>query len=187
MRRSLSLASLSLLACLALSLPALAAEEMTVTPQGPGTVFGTVEAAAVDGLAYAHAEQMKSRNKRLSRGGAVVPVEGGFTYGSLDVASADAPDMVPLRLPESALAHFHTYPAQKSSVDRRNESHSKADRLVVDYGDSKHRPSFVLTPSLRVVAYRGRAATKRVGSKMSEMMLADLTESRDTQRIASAH
>ena len=116
-----------------------------------------------------------------------MPVEGGFSYGALDVASGASPDMVPLRLPKSAQAHFHTYPAQKTSLDRRNESHSKADRSLVDYGDTKHRPSFVLTPSLRVVAYRGRAAAKRTGSQANEMMMADLTESAATQRIAAAH
>ena len=187
MRRSLSLAALSLLACLVLASPAFAGKKMTVVPQGPGTVFDTVKAAVIDGLAYAHNQQAESCSKCVSRGGAVVPVEGGFTYGSLDVASSASPDRVPLRLPKSALAHFHTYPSQRPGLDRKNESHSKADRSVVDSRDSRHRPSFVLTPSLRVVAYRGRAAAARAGSQTYEMVLADLSKISDAQKIALAN
>lgn len=160
---------------------------MSVVPKGPGTVFDTVKAAAIDGLAYAHKQQVESCTTCVSRAGAVVPVEGGFTYGSLDVARSASPDRVLLRLPKSALAHFHTYPSQRSSLDRKNESHSKSDRSVVDSRDSQHRPSFVLTPSLRVVAYRGRAAAARAGSHTYEAVLADLTKIPDVQRLASVN
>ena len=127
-----------------------------VVPQGPGTVFPTVDAAAVDGLAHAHQVSAHSGNRRLSRGGTIVAVEGGYSYGSLISAKAMAPDLLRLRLDEQTVGHFHTYPSQKGRIDRRNETHSRADRAVVDRHDSRHLPSFILTPSLRVVAYHGK-------------------------------
>jgi len=187
MRSSLAILSLSLLACLAVAGPATAGKQVNMVPQGPGTVFESVEAAAIDGLAFAHSRQLESRNKRVSRGGAVVPVKGGFTYGELDVAKPGAPDMIRLRLPKSALAHFHTYPTQNSGADRLNESHSKADRALVDYRDSQKRPSYVLTPSLRVVLYRGREVARRMRTGNVDPMVVDLTQPFEIQRIAASN
>jgi hypothetical protein len=185
MRRTPLLTTFSLLACLALSTPALAAGEISIVPQGPGTIFSTVESAVVDGLAYAHKAQLESSDQRISRGGAILPLNGGYTYRALDVASASSPDRVPLRLPESAVAHFHTYPWQTAPANRSNESHSEADRSVVDYRDSKHRPSYVLTPSLRVVSYEGREMAPKLGPATKDLLVADLTGPADITRIAS--
>ncbi len=150
-----------------------------VVPQGPGTVFFTVEAAAIDGLAHAHRVSAHSGNRRLSRGGTIVAVEGGYSYGPLISAKAMAPDLLRVRLDEQSVGHFHTYPSQHGRIDRRNETHSRADRAVVDRDDSGHRPSFILTPSLRVVAYHGRNV-----SKSKSQFVASLTEPLETQLIS---
>lgn len=187
MRSSLAVVSFSLLACLAVAAPAMAGKQANVVPQGPGTVFDSVEAAAIDGLAFAHMRQLESRNKRVSRGGAVVAVKSGFTYGNLDVAKPGSPDRIRLRLPKKALAHFHTYPTQNSRADRSNESHSRGDRALVDYRDSQHRPSYVLTPSLRVVLYRGREMARRMRTGNVDAVVADLTQPVEIQRIAASN
>jgi len=153
-------------------------DDAPVRPLGPGAVFDSIQAAALDGLAFAHQESVDSRNPRLSRGGAVVRVEQGFSYGPLVEARPADPDRLYLRLGEDAVAHFHTYPKQHAPIDRRNETHSPADRAVVDVHDDLHRPSYVLTPSLRVVVYRGRHADER-----SDIFVASLGELRE-QRLA---
>jgi len=146
---------------LASAVPALAGPEAPTAPKGPGHVFESVDAAAIDGLAWAHAEQRRSDSRRLSRGGVVLAVSGGYSYGPLQTATRKAPSQLSMQLGRDAVAHFHTYPQRSRRLDRRDEVHSRADRRVVDRGDSRHRPSYILTPSLRVVVYRGhRAPTK---------------------------
>ena len=173
MRRTLPFFVVALAVAFSSSALAGATAQSAVAPKGPGTVFPTVEAAAVDGLAHAHQISTESNNPLLSRGGTIVAVEGGYSYGPLISAKAFAPGRLRLRLSERAVGHFHTYPSQRGRIDRRNETHSPADRAVVDRHDSGHRPSFVLTPSLRVVAYRGKPA--------KDQFVASLTEPLDTQ------
>ena len=141
--------------------------------QGHGYVFESVDQAAVDALALAHQNSLASGRPRLSRGGTIVAVEGGYTYHELVVAAPGAPDSLRLQLHPDAVAHFHTYPSQGKGLDRLNETHSPADRRVVDQSDSRHRPSYILTPSLRVVVYRGRDANEPLDD-----LVADLAEPR---------
>ena len=133
-----------------------AGAEDPLTPQGPGHTFPTVEAAAIDALAFAHLVEGQADGPRVSRGGGGYSRNGGLTYRSLRSASPASPEALSLPLGPRAVAHFHTYPRRGGQIDRRNERHSKADREIVDELDPKHRPSYVLTPSLRVVVYRGR-------------------------------
>ena len=139
--------------------------------QGHGYVFESVDQAAVDALALAHEISLASGRPRLSRGGTIVAVEGGYTYHQSAVASPGAPDSLRLQLHRNVVAHFHTYPSQGKELDRLNETHSPADRQAVDQSDSQHRPSYILTPSLRVVVYRGRDA-----NELSDRFVADLIE-----------
>jgi hypothetical protein len=156
--------------------------ESAVDPLGPGKVFETVEAAAIDGLAYARKVSMKSRNARLSRGGTIYSVENGYAHGRLVSARAEAPDQLRVKLGKAAVAHFHTYPAQYGLLDRRNETHSRADRAIVDVYDSKHRPSFVLTPSLRIMVYRGEANDD--AGEPQDQFVASLTQPLADQMLA---
>ncbi len=173
----------ALLLAIALASPALAGTlaKSLVVPQGPGWVFPSIEAAAIDGLAHAHQVAAESGKRRLSRGGTIVAVEDGFSYGALISARAMSPDLLRVRLDEQSVGHFHTYPSQRGRIDRRNETHSRADRAVVDRHDSGHRPSFILTPSLRVVAYRGKHRPK---SQPKSQFVASLTEPLETQLIS---
>lgn len=147
---------LAVILALAAALPTLAQAQSNHTPYGPGHVFASVSEAAVDALATAHRRQLLGRTSRLSRGGTIVAVDGGYTYRAIETARPGAPDELRLRLDRNVVAHFHTYPSQGRRIDRLNEHHSRADRWVVDQLDSKRRPSYVLTPSLRVIVYRGR-------------------------------
>ncbi len=133
-------------------------------PRGPGAVFATVDSAALDGLLLAYLESEKSDrpSRRLARGSTVFPVEGGYSYSPLATADPDQPGRVPLVLKPGDVAHFHTYPRGSSRINRINEKHSPNDRANVDRRDPLKRPSFVLTPSLRVQRYDGRSSEKLV-------------------------
>jgi hypothetical protein len=61
------------------------------------------------------------------------------------------------------VAHFHTYPRGGVQVDRLNEAHSPNDRANVDLRDPLRRPSYILTPSLRVQRYDAKSGEKLVG------------------------
>ena len=178
MRRSLPgiIAVLSLF----VALPSLAQPEMQFSPLGPGSTFASIEAAAADGLAWAHKLQRESRNPRLSRGGTIVLVDSRYSYGVLLSASAASPDSLEMQLGSNVVAHFHTYPRQGGRIDRSNETHSRADRWVVDQMDSRRRPSFVLTPSLRVIAYHGRGE-----ARTSDVFVAKLTQPADGRMLAA--
>lgn len=190
--RPLCLSSLLLAACIGLASVASADDATRFEPRGPGAVFATVEAAAIDGLAFAHREQRQSDNARLSRGGAIRAVAGGFTYDALVAGTDSSPDELTLVLSQDVVAHFHTYPKQNPSIDRLNESHSAADRAVVDELDRLARPSYVLTPSLRVVGYFGRDARStvpnavRAGRLANEVVVASLGRSGTSLVLASA-
>lgn len=166
---------------LLVALPSSAQPRMRFIPQGPGSTFASVEAAAVDGLAWAHKLQRESENPRLSRGGTIVAVDDGkYSYGVLLSASAGAPDSLQIQLGKSVVGHFHTYPRRGDRIDVSNETHSPADRSVVDHMDSQRRPSFVLTPSLRVVAYRWSGK-----GRATEVFVASLTQPTSGQRLAA--
>ena len=165
---------------LLIAAPGWAQPEFHKTPEGPGTLFASIDGAASDALSWAHQLQREGRSPRLSRGGTIVAVEGRYTYGELVTARRSAPDKLVLELGVSAVAHFHTYPRQGGPIDRRNESHSRADRWVVDRLDSQRRPSYILTPSLRVVAYHGRAE-----ARTSDLLVANLSQPADGQILAA--
>ena len=160
--------ALSASTLLLISVGAVQAEPSTSDAQpkiqirGPGAVFATVDAAAVDALAYAHSIGMKRGDERLMRGGTIVRVEGGFSYAVPETASRFEPRQVRIRLTANSVAHYKTYPKQKTGwrmTNRMNETHSDVDRANVDKLDPRHRPSYILTPSLAVKVYRGKAAS----------------------------
>ena len=59
------------------------------------------------------------------------------------------------------------------------EDIERYERMIVDQLDSKRRPSFVLTPSLRVVVYRGSNAG---GAR--EGLVAELPTSERSRSVA---
>ena len=125
--------------------------------RGPGTVFPTIEMAAIDGLAYSYKAGEQIRREHRARGGTIIRVEGGYTYAEREVAHHAAPMQLTYRLGPEDVAHFRVYPrTHDNHLNRSNERVSRIDRHVVDLTDPAHRPLYVLTPKLMVREYRGQ-------------------------------
>ena len=151
-RTPLLILSLSLaVGCASLSSPA----PGTVV-QGPGSVFQTAEAAAVDGLAWCAQDARRDPDRARLRIGVVRQVDGGYTYDTPGAASWAHPRRLDYTLRRDSVAHFQHFSATPDGRRTRHyERHSSHQRNVVDEVDPRHRPSYVLTPTMRVVVYRG--------------------------------
>jgi hypothetical protein len=129
--------------------------------QGPGTVFFTVEAAVLDAMAYAHTKRFPGGRPHLLAG-TIHRVDVGYSYAApkaSDRFSALSPARAHFRLGPDDVASYLVYSKRNNrQIDRRNESLSRNARSIVDDKDPMHRPIFLLTPSLNVVAYDGNAA-----------------------------
>jgi hypothetical protein len=147
--------------------------------KGPGSVFPTAEAAAVDGLAWCVRDARRDDATARLRIGVVRQLDDGYTYDTPGVASWAAPRNLEYVLKSDSVAHFQYYSAdQAGGRSQVYEHHSKRQRRVVDEIDPLHRTSYLLTPSLRVVAYRGHgeepevAQLQRPGWKLGEVLAA---------------
>jgi len=124
---------------------------------GPGTVFPSVEAAAVDALVYAYLQARDANDLQRMRAGTIYPVEGGYTYGEVHVASGLLAYQIIYPLKPRDVARFQMYPfAIDLDTKRKNERATQADRRSVAETDPLHRPLFILHPSLVIREYRGR-------------------------------
>lgn len=132
-------------------------ELLQVSPSGPGTVFETPEAAAVDALAYSYlATRRVIAQQRRARGGAIVQVEGGYSYAEPDVARDASASTLRYRLAPTDVAHFRHDPRPNNphggltsrSLDRKT-------RRFVDRRDPMQRPFFFMTPERFVGLYTG--------------------------------
>ena len=124
---------------------------------GPGTVFSSIEAAAVDALIYAYLQARDENDLQRMRAGTVYLVESGYSYGEIHVASGLLENRVSYSLKRRDVARFQMYPiATNRDVNRRNERATQADRRSVAVTDPLHRPLFILHPSLVVREYRGQ-------------------------------
>lgn len=169
--RSVSLLlALSWLGCASLPLPELAMPSFSfdllptppemgdiesLTPRGPGSVFATLEEAGVDALAYSYLEsrQVVSSDRR-ARGGAIFPVEGGYSYDDPAVAGSGASEQLRYRLRSTDAAHFRHFPARTSlSMSAQHGSLSREARVFVEQRDPVNRPIFYLTPERFVRVY----------------------------------
>lgn len=127
--------------------------------QGPGTTFETIDEAAIDGLAWCYLKSRGERPVRV-RGGSVRPVpSGGYAYDEIATARAIRPYRLWIRVEPTDVAYFIHVPGPGS---RENESHSRVHRANVDRRDPLHRPSYLLTPRLRVQVYRGAGEELRL-------------------------
>jgi len=141
---------------LACAAPRFHDRSMSFQPRGPGVVYDSIEAAAVDGLAYSHKVARENRHRGRMYGGTVYAVPGGFTYSEVAHASDDEPFRLSHRLRKIDVAQFHTYPRTADlEQNMLNEAHSSEDQQSVDRQDPLHRPLFILTPRLVVRTYRG--------------------------------
>jgi len=124
--------------------------------RGPGTIFESVEAAAVDALTYAHMEARAARETDRVRGGAIFRAGQGYSYDEIHVAGALRPHRVSHTLGPRDVARFLVYPrVGEHEVNRANERPSSVDRRSVSAIDPLHRPLYILHPSLAIRVYRG--------------------------------
>ncbi len=124
--------------------------------QGPGTVFSSAEAAAVDALTYSHLQALDARQTGRMRAGTIHRVGDGYSYDEVHLAGALRRHQVRYTLKPQDVARFHIYPQGNDIVvNRANERPSRVDRRSVSVIDPLHRPLYILHPSLVVREYRG--------------------------------
>ena len=124
--------------------------------RGPGALFMSVEAAAVDALTHAYLQARESRDTARIRGGTIYPVGDGYSYGEIQLANPLSPHRIHYRFAPHEVARFHAYPVYRDVfANRANERLSRVDRHSVSFIDPLHRPLYVLHPSLTIRAYRG--------------------------------
>lgn len=135
--------------------------------RGPGTVFASIDEAAIDALIFAYLQAVATRDTERMRGGAIHQTDAGYRYDGIHTASRLNPGRISLGLKTRDVARFSIYPRIGiHEVDRASEYISRADRRIVDIVDPLHRPVYVLHPSLIIRAYEG--------SRQQSRQLADL-------------
>ena len=129
--------------------------------RGPGALFTSVEAAAVDALTYAYLQAHKARDTERIRGGTIYPVDGHYSYGEIQLANPRTPHRISYRFGPHEVARFHAYPVYRDVLaNRTNERLSRVDRRSVNTIDPLHRPLYILHPSLAIRAYRGEGSQR---------------------------
>lgn len=116
--------------------------------QGPGTLFGSIECAALDALIYAHLQPEAMGDRRM-RGGTIHATDGGYSYDEVFTETRPSRGITYALKPHD-VARFHLY-AQVTTA-------SKLDLRSVRSVDPLHRPLYILYPSLVVRMYRGADA-----------------------------
>lgn len=134
--------------------PSPAVDTTALAPLGPGAVFPTIEAAALDALAWSH---LSSRDRIVSerrlRGGAIEAVDGGFSYRE-PVEAAPRAGLIRYPLTRRDVAHFRHYPAGAFDVSfETRRAIEREARRTVERRDPATRPLFYMTPDrfVRVV------------------------------------
>jgi hypothetical protein len=129
--------------------------------RGPGALFTSVEAAAVDALTYAYLQAHKARDTARIRGGTIYPVGGHYSYGEIQLGNPLSPHRISYRFGPHEVARFHAYPVYRDVLaNRANERASRVDRRSVSAIDPLHRPLYILHPSLAIRAYRGEGSQR---------------------------
>ena len=125
--------------------------------EGPGALFTSIDAAAIDALACAYLQARGACDPEFMRGGTIYPVgEGYYSYGEVHRANPWGLHRISYILKPQDVARFHLYPANRDlATNRINERPSRKDLRSVRTVDPLHRPLYILHPSLAVRAYRG--------------------------------
>jgi hypothetical protein len=124
---------------------------------GPGTVFPSIEATAVDALVYTYLQASNAIDTERIRAGTIYRVDTGYSYGEIHVATSVFKHQIDYPLKQRDVARIHMYPVVTDrDVNRGNERASQADRRSVAVTDPLHRSLFILHPSLVIREYRGR-------------------------------
>jgi len=124
--------------------------------RGPGSVFDSIEEAAVDALTFCYLEAREAGDLDRMRAGTIRRSGAGYTYGEIQIASPRMQRRVEYVFSARDVARFHVYPPHTDrDVNRSNERLSARDRRSLNVIDPLHRPLYVLHPSLAIRAYRG--------------------------------
>jgi hypothetical protein len=142
--------------------PAAAATDFEIAPlqlevEGPGALFTSIDAAAIDALTYAYLQARGACDPEFMRGGTIHPVgEGYYSYGEIHRANRWNHHRISYILKPQDVARFHLYPVNRDiEINRINQRPSRVDLRSVSVVDPLHRPLYILHPSLAVRAYRG--------------------------------
>jgi hypothetical protein len=136
-------------------------ETQPLHARGPGALFTSVEAAAVDALTYAYLQARKARDAARIRGGTIYTVGDLYSYGEIQLGIPLSPHQISYRFGPHEVARFHAYPVYRDArVNRTNERISRVDRRSVSVIDPLHRPLYVLHPSLAIRAYSGESSKR---------------------------
>jgi hypothetical protein len=124
--------------------------------RGPGAVFDSIEAAAIDALTYAYLQAQETGETARMRAGTIRRSGSGYTYDEIHVASPRLNRKIEYVLSGRDVARFHLYPRHTDrSVNRSSERLSAKDWRSVNVIDPLHRSLYVLHPSLAIRAYHG--------------------------------
>jgi hypothetical protein len=130
--------------------------------RGPGSVFDSIEAAAVDALTFCYLQARETGDTERMRAGTIERSGAGYTYGEIHVANRMEQRKIEYVFAPQDVARFHVYPPHTDhDVNRVSERLSSKDRRSVRVIDPLHRPLYVLHPSLAIRAY-GDADSKIV-------------------------
>jgi hypothetical protein len=124
--------------------------------QGPGTLFPSVESAAVDALTYSYLQALDERGAERLRAGTIYRVGTDYRYDEVHRASVLQRHRISYTLKPRDVARFHSYPRDRDFfTNRANERPSQVDRRSVSVVDPLHRPLYILHPSLAIREYSG--------------------------------
>ncbi len=123
--------------------------------RGPGSVFDSIDAAAVDALTFCYLQAREAGDMERMRAGTIERSGAGYTYSEIHVANRMAQHRIEYVFAPQDVARFHVYPPHTDhAVNRIRERLSTKDRRSVSVIDPLHRPLYVLHPSLAIRAYR---------------------------------
>ncbi len=124
--------------------------------RGPGSVFDSAEAAAIDALTYSYLQARDAGDMQRMRAGTIQRSGSGYSYSKIEVASPLTLRRIEYRLAPEDVARFHFYPQHADrDVNLMSERLSIKDWRSVSVIDPLHRSLYVLHPSLAIRAYRG--------------------------------
>ncbi len=128
------------------------AEEPEGVTTGPGAVFDSPNAAAIDALMHAH----RTMALAPGQGGAIFAKDGGFSYGPTVRSTARDGFQLKLRPGDVGWYYAHNYELP-TFRDRERRVPTRENRSMVSEVDPYHRPLYLLTRRMKVVRYDGRS------------------------------
>ena len=135
---------------------ALKARPLDLEARGPGSVFDSIDAAAVDALTFCYLQARKTGDMERMRAGTIERSGAGYAYREIHVANPLEQRRIEYVFAPQDVARFHVYPPHSDrEINRASERLSSKDWRSVSVIDPLHRSLYVLHPSLVIRAYHG--------------------------------